>query len=137
MSSRIDLSQLPPEIRRKVEAGLATLSPEARRKWEEKGSPLLARLLAGLAGQPVASSEPPPAPGPASPFQRPAEQAGRTAGANVSPARVAAPSVGVIRRTPPHGHYNDTIAPGDRPGLVQRLLLGLVVVGFGLWLVLY
>ena len=108
MTGPIDLSNLPPEVRRKVEAGLAKLSPEARRQWEAKGSPMLARLVSGLAGLPVPPDPPPP--------------------------RDQAPSAGpVIRRTPPHGHYNDTIAPGDRPGLVQQLLLGLAIVGFALW----
>ena len=50
MSAKLDLSSLPPEVRQKVEAGLARLSPETRRKWEEQGSPLLARLVSGLAG---------------------------------------------------------------------------------------
>ncbi|MBW8367644.1 MAG: hypothetical protein K0M70_07295, partial [Arenimonas sp.] len=64
MNKKLDLASLPPEIRQKVEAGLAKLSPEVRRQWEAQGSPMLDRLVARLAGKLPA----PPAPG--SLFQR-------------------------------------------------------------------
>ncbi len=137
MSAKLDLSSLPPEVRQKVEAGLAKLSPETRRQWEEQGSPLLAKLVAGLAGAQASSRQPPPVPRPGRTpgYQRPAEQAGRTATANISPPREALPPpVSLIQRTPPWGHYNDTIAPGDRPGLLQRVLLGAAVAGVVSWL---
>ena len=137
MSAKLDLSTLPPEVRRKVEAGLARLPPETRRQWEQQGSPLLAKLVAGLAGVPV-FSRPPPVPAattapPASAWRTP-ERPARTATENVSPPREAPPAQGLIRRTPPWGHYNDTIAPGDRPGLVQRVLLGAAIAGVAVWL---
>ena len=138
MSAKIDLSTLPPDVRRKVEAGLAKLPPEARRQWEEQGSPLLAKLVSGLAGTPVFSRQPPPLPStakspPVSAWRTP-ERPARTAAENVSPPREASPAQGLIRRTPPWGHYNDTIAPGDRPGLVQRVLLGAAIAGVAVWL---
>ena len=175
MSAKLDLSNLPPEVREKVEAGLAKLSPEVRRKWEEQGSPLLARLVSGLAEQleeayrqgdrcageaaltlrlrplrPGAarlvsglagtsglSRQPPPVPGgrnesPASAWRTP-DRPGRTASENVSPPRSAPSAQTLIRRTPPRGHYNDTIAPGDRPGFLQKVLLAAAVAGVLSW----
>ncbi len=137
MSGKMDLSSLPPEVRRRVEAGLAKLPPEARRQWEEQGSPLLAKLVSGLAGNAAAPRSPPPVPkatsAPGSPG-RPAESAARTTTGNVSPPR--APESGgssLIRRNPPQGHYNDTIAPGDSPSFLRWLLIGAVVAGAGAW----
>lgn len=139
MSAKLDLSTLPPEMRQKVEAGLAKLSPETRRQWEEQGSPLLAKLVSGLAGAQASRRAPPPvsSAGRTPGYQPPAAQPGRTASANVSPPREAtAPATHLIRRTPPWGHYNDTIAPGDRPGLLQKLLLGAAIAGVAAWLYL-
>lgn len=137
MSAKLDLSSLPPDVREKVEAGLAKLSPQARRHWEARGSPLLAKLVSQMAGNTTPSPSPPPVPAsnrtPAS--QRPTAQAERTATANVSPPREALPPDQThIQRTPPQGHYNDTIAPGDSPGLLQRLLLGAAIAGVAAWL---
>jgi hypothetical protein len=136
MSGKLDLSSLPPEIRQKVEAGLAKLPPEARRQWEAQGSPLLAKLVSGLAGVQATARQPPPVPRTQRTpgYQPPAAQPGRTATANVSPPREAPSPAWLIRRTPPWGHYNDTIAPGDRPGFVQRVLLGAAIAGVVAWL---
>lgn len=137
MSAKLDLSSLPPEVRQKLEAGLAKLSPETRRQWEAQGSPLLAKLVSGLSATPAFSRQPPPVPAPGRTpgFQRPAAQPGRTATANVSPPREPTPPApSLIRRTPPWGHYNDTIAPGDRPGLLQRVLLVAAIAGVAAWL---
>jgi len=137
MTGKIDLSSLPPEIRRKVEAVLAKLPPEVRRQWEAQGSPMLAKLVSGLAGKATSVRGPPPLPGAgARPKpQRATAQAGRTATADVSPPRDApARAQALIGRTPPRGHYNETIAPGDRPGLLQRLLLGAAIAGVVAWL---
>lgn len=112
MSAKLDLSSLPPEVRRKVEAGLAKLPPGARRQWEEKGSPMLAKLVSELAGTPEPPHQPP---------------------APVAP-KFPPPAQTLMRRTPPHGHYNDTIAPGDRPGFVQRVLLAAAIAGAVAWL---
>ncbi|MCX7033303.1 MAG: hypothetical protein NT046_04950 [Arenimonas sp.] len=138
MSGKLDLSSLPPEIRQKVEAGLAKLPPETRLQWETQGSPLLAKLVSGLAAKTASSRQPPPLPDTARTpgFQRPAAQPGRTASANVSPPREAPSPAWHIQRTPPWGHYNDTIAPGDRPGLLQRILLAAAIAGVAAWLYL-
>jgi hypothetical protein len=138
MSAKLDLSSLPPEVRQKVEAGLAKLSPETRRQWEAQGSPLLAKLVSGLAGAQGSRRAPPPLPtaakSPPTSAWRTPDRPARTATENVSPPREAPPAAGLIRRTPPWGHYNDTIAPGDRPGLVQRVLLGAAIAGVAVWL---
>lgn len=135
MSARLDLSSLPPEVRQKVEAGLAKLPPETRRQWEAQGSPLLAKLVAGLAGAQASSRQPPPVPRTQRTpgFQAPAAPPARAATAQVSPPRESAPPP-LIQRTPPWGHYNDTIAPGDRPGLLQKVFLGAVVAGGVAWI---
>ncbi len=137
MSGKIDLSSLPPEIRQKVEAGLAKLSPEARQQWEEKGSPLLARLVSGMAGEPALSRKPPPVPRPGRTpgYQKPDPPAPRPPTSNVSPPREYLPSPPTLNhRTPPWGHYNDTIAPGDRPGFVQKVLIAAAIAGAAAWL---
>jgi hypothetical protein len=136
MSAKLDLSNLPPEVREKVEAGLAKLSPETRRKWEEQGSPLLAKLVSGLAGTPAFSRQPPPLPDARKVVAawRAPDRPGRTASENVSAPREAPTAHTLIRRTPPHGHYNDTIAPGDSPGFVQKVLLAAAVAGVVAWL---
>lgn len=136
MSGRLDLSSLPPEMRQKVEAGLAKLSPEARRQWEEKGSPLLDRLVSGLAAKAEGSRKPPPVPRPGRTpgYQKPEAPASRADTSKVSPPREYLPSPPThIHRTPPWGHYNDTIAPGDRPGFVQKVLLAAVIAGGIAW----
>ena len=110
----IDLSGLPPEIRRKVEAGLARLSPEMRQHWEQQGSPLLAKLVSGLAN----TSGPPPVPGMgerpkvSSSPGRP-QTASRPGGMDLP----AHPPHHLNPRSTPRGHYNDTVRPGDGPGM--------------------
>ncbi len=136
MSGKLDLSNLPPEIRQKIEAGLSRLPPQARRQWEEKGSPLLAKLVAGLAGAGEAVRSPPPLPtlpkatsawGTAEPPRGPSI-------ANVSTPRADEDGgYPVIRRKPPHGHYNDTVAPGDSPGFLRQVLAGAVIAGAVVW----
>jgi hypothetical protein len=138
MSGKLDLSGLPPEVRAKVELGLSKLSPEVRRQWEEKGSDMLARLVSGLAATP-AGRKPPPLPkalARAVTLVRTDDRPARTATENVSPPRDHAPGPAqVIRRSAPHGHYNDTIAPGDSPTLLRRVLMGLAIAGgFAWWL---
>lgn len=134
MSGKLDVASLPPELRRKVEAGLAKLSPEMRRQWETQGSPMLDRLVARLAG----SLATPPAPGSLAQRIKVAAQSAaepRSGGGPALSAREAAGSAPTpVQRTPPRGHYNETIAPGDRPGGLQRVLLGLVLAGVVVWL---
>lgn len=109
----MDLSSLPPEIRRKVEIGLAKMSPEMRRQWEQQGSPLVAKLVAGLAN----SSGPPPVP------KKSGNRSASSSGHAQTPSRpggmdlpVHAPHH-VNPRSAPRGHYNDTIRPGDGVGM--------------------
>ena len=138
MSGKLDLASLPPEIRQKVEAGLAKLSPDVRRQWEAQGSPMLDRLVTRLAGKLATNRAPPALPAALSeriPGAIATAAALRPGGGTVSSARDLPPSPpSVIQRTPPRGHYNDTVAPGDRPGGLQRVLLGLVVAGVIFWL---
>jgi hypothetical protein len=117
----IDLSGLPPEIRRKVEAGLARLSPEMRQHWEQQGSPLLAKLVANAGGK-LPRTTPPPIPK--------AAAAPRTTGGMDLPAH---PPHHVNPRSAPRGHYNDTIRPGDGQSLRWLPLIILVSVGLAVW----
>ncbi len=104
-TSGLDLSKLPPEIRRKVEAGLARLSPEMRQHWEQQGSPLLAKLVANATAK-AGGAGPPPLPNAPKP-SRPSSGMDLPAHAphHVNP------------RSAPQGHYNDTIRPGDGQAL--------------------
>lgn len=114
----LDLSDLPPEVRRKVEYGLAKLSPEVRKQWLEKGSPLLERLVAGAS---VAAGKPPPLPTKIG-AARDAANTARAAAGEVASAPVR------NHRSAPHGHYNDTIRPGDRLATTRWLLAGLALL---------
>lgn len=112
----LDLSSLPPEVRQKVEAGLARLSPEARKQWLEKGSPLLDRLVAGVQ---ATGAQPPQLPPRISvKFTGP-----RPKGSD------STSTPAIARRLPPSGHYNDTIRPGDRPGITRWVLMCLALFG--------
>jgi hypothetical protein len=112
----LDLSSLPPEVRQKVEAGLARLSPEARKQWLEKGSPLLDRLVAGVQ---ATGAQPPKLP----PRISVKVTGPRATGSDGHPAAA------IARRLPPRGHYNDTIRPGDRPGITRWVLTVLGLFG--------
>lgn len=111
----IDLSGLPPEVRRKVEIGLAKLSPEMRQQWEQQGSPMLAKLVSGLAASAQGHSGPPPIPKKgtrSAPAPKPATTTTRPGGMDLP---VHAPHH-LNPRSIPRGHYNDTIRPGDGRG---------------------
>lgn len=102
-----DLSGLPAEVREKLEKQLASMSPEMRRHFIENGVPqLLKRLL-------------PKAQAAAAQVQRHAPDLRRAADAVHE----------ITHRRKPHGHYNDTIRPGDRPG-AGRWMLYAVFAGF-------
>ena len=119
----IDLSTLPPELRRVVEQQLAKLPPAAREKLLREGSPIVERMLAKLQG-----SVPPPLPAAAQAAQQPMQHAAGNAAAAAERAREAAHQ---LARMLPKGHYNATIRPGDGPGLgrwVSMLLVGAVLV---------
>lgn len=109
----IDLSNLPPEVRRKVEAGLAKMSPELRRQWEQQGSPLLAKLVAGLAN----SAGPPPLPKKGERNHASSTGHSQTASRPGGMDLPAHPPHHVNPRSAPRGHYNDTIRPGDGAGM--------------------
>lgn len=113
----IDLSGLPPEVRRKVEIGLAKLSPEMRRQWEQQGSPMLAKLVSGLAASAQGHSGPPPIPK-ATGRSRPAASGPKPS--TSTPGGMDLPAHAPHHTNPrsiPRGHYNDTIRPGDGRGL--------------------
>ena len=120
----IDLSGLPPEVRRKVEAGLAKLSPEMRKQWEQQGSPMLAKLVSGLATTTRGKMAPPPLPSlPKVPGWK--QPTSISAGSHV-PSHTHTPAT-LITRSTPRGHFNDTIRPGDRRGLASWSAWVLVV----------
>lgn len=119
----LDLSGLPPEIRARIEKRFASLSPEARAKWASGGAPLLARLVNGLAAAGQAKAAPPPLP-----ESRSGDEASEPRTARYEPSVATHPT-----RTEPHGHYNDTVRPGDAPGssawiLIVALALGIAAV---------
>ena len=103
----LDLSKLPPEIRRKVEAGLARLPPEVRKQWEEQGSPLLAKLVSNAMAK-AGGAKPPPLPNAKAPA--PPKRPGGMDLPDHPPHHTSP-------RSTPRGHYNDTVRPGDGPGL--------------------
>lgn len=100
----LDLSSLPPEIRRKVEAGLAKLTPEMRQHLQTQGSPILAKMIANAGGRP--NKGPPPLPTATGTASQVMDR--------VTP--VHAPHH-LNPRSKPHGHYNDTVRPGDSSSL--------------------
>ena len=128
-SQKIDLSSLPPEIRQRVEAAMARLTPEQRKQWEQTGSRMLGKLIASLGGQ--GGSAPPPlphqatAPRPGSPAPRPTATGGQE--------RIAAGSQVIAPRSAPQGHYNDTIQPGDRGGRAWWISLVLLLAAAGVY----
>ena len=108
-SARPDLSGLPAELRRKLEAQLERLPTELRNnlqaqlakvppdqlaRFVERSSPLLDKALAKV------------------------EQ--------VQSGMSARPSAKMELST--KGHYNQTVQPGDRPGLVGKILFVLAIV---------
>jgi len=95
----IDLDSLPPVVRQQVEAGLAKLSPEARKQLLEEGSPMLERAIA-----------------------RAKAKAGA---AGVSMARATPPAVHLNSR----GQYNNTVMPGDRFSLRSWMLVLATLAG--------
>jgi hypothetical protein len=112
----VDLSDLPPEIRRKVEIGLAKLSPEMRKQLEQQGAPMLAKLVSRMAAS-AQGKGPPPIPQ-ASGWSKPKSAANQNK--TSSPGGMDLPAHAphhLNPRSKPHGHYNDTIRPGDRRAL--------------------
>jgi hypothetical protein len=105
----MDLSGLPPEIRQKVEERLAALTPEVRERWEKSGVAKLAKLFGG--GLASGQSLPPPVPGPS---PRSAWRPSQELPANT--------------RREVQGHYNDTIRPGDNPGLIRGVFAVAIVL---------
>lgn len=121
MSNAIDLSDLPPEIRQKVEQQLARLPPAAREKILREGGPMVRKLVGKLQ---AAAGGPPPLPGAG---QHGSAWRPPNAAANVQAAKeLAADAVHKVSRLIPKGHFNETIRPGDRPGSGRWLLIVLV-----------
>lgn len=114
----LDLPALPPQVRAGIEKRFAAMSPEVRARWTAGGAPLLARLMNSLAAAGHGQAEPTPTPGRSGDADTPRYQ----------------PTVPVNPdRMEPHGHYNDTVRPGDTPGssawtLIVALLLGIAAV---------
>jgi len=141
----MDLSGLPPEIRQKIEQRLATLSPEARQNLQKSGVAKLARLF--TTGTTSAGTTPPPLP--VFPRQQAKPTATQPSAWQRAPAGTAtlqAPDAKAAWRTSQElpqntrraiqGHYNDTIRPGDAPGLtpwVIAVAIVLVAVALVFW----
>ena len=122
MSHRpLDLSSLPPEIRRAVEQQLSKLPPQAREKLLREGSPLVEKMIARLG----AGGAPPPLPAGARAAQQKLQQAARGATAAAGRASEVAER---FRRIAPKGHYNATIRPGDSFGGGRFLMVVIAVV---------
>jgi hypothetical protein len=101
-----DLSGLPAEIRQKLETQLAAMTPEMRAHFLKNGLPqLLQRLMKRPAGT------------------------GTTTHAPVDIKAAGVEALRQLARRRPHGHYNDTIRPGDHPGS-GRWMLYVVFAGF-------
>jgi hypothetical protein len=121
MSRPLDLSSLPPDLRRAVEQQLAKLPPQAREKLLREGSPMLDRIL-----QKVQGAVPPPLPKVGA-GQHVTTAVRQTVAESVEHAKQAASAAAhQVARMAPRGHFNATIRPGDKPG-GGRLLLVLLV----------
>jgi hypothetical protein len=131
----MDLSGLPPEIRQKVEERLAALTPEVRERWEKSGVVKLARLFGG--GLAPGQSQPPPLPGASQgPAWRKDSGAGTASRPGVPTPKAAwrtSQELLANTRREAQGHYNDTIRPGDNPGLLRWVfVVGLVLAAVAL-----
>ena len=121
MSHRpLDLSALPPEMRRAVEQQLAKLPPQARERLLREGSPLVEKMIAKMGG--VA---PPPLPAAA----RNARDAARHAAQEVHGSVERATDLARRHaRIEPKGHYNATVRPGDTFGGGRFLMVVVALV---------
>ncbi|KFN50769.1 hypothetical protein [Arenimonas composti] len=111
--SRLDLSQLPPEIRGKLEQQMARMSPEMRAHFMGNGLPQLLQRLGAGAGNATAGA--------------------RAAAANVPVddlKRLGQQLLARGRRAP-RGHFNETIRPGDAPGSGRWLVVAVFVAAIG------
>jgi hypothetical protein len=126
----MDLSGLPPEVRQKVEERLAALTPEVRERWEQSGVAKLAKLFGGGLGS--GQALPPPLPGTTRPSAWRNDTVARTSAraeeAPPKPAWRTSQEQPANTRREAQGHYNDTIRPGDNPGLVRWVFVVAIVL---------
>jgi hypothetical protein len=106
-SQKIDLSGLPDALRLKIQAQLNQMTPEKQQEFLAKASPMLARAIN------VAQETPPQA------------QAGSNLRHELEKMRLT-----------PHGHFNQTIRPGDRNSFSILRILGFGVVAYFVYYVL-
>ena len=128
MSQRpLDLSALPPEIRRAVEQQLAKLPPPARERLLREGAPMLEKMIAKMGG-----TVPPPLPAAARNARDAAHHAAQHAHGSVERATDVARR---IARPEPKGHYNATIRPGDSfgGGRFLMVMVALVALAWVFW----
>lgn len=99
----LDLSNLPADIRGRVEMALLKLPPEQRQQFLKHGSPLLNKLVARVEQS----------------TRSPGGTSQRTSSAPPPlPTHTATPSKPInFARQVPSGHFNQTVQPGDRRGL--------------------
>lgn len=128
MSKRpIDLSSLPPDVRRLVEQQLAKLPPQAREKLLREGSPIIEKMLAKL----QSGGGPPPLPAAVARAAQRVTSTGAHTASHSGPHVVRGPEK--APRATPRGHYNDTIRPGDGGGSgrwMALVLIAAVLVAF-------
>lgn len=110
---KIDLSQLPPQVRQQVEQMLAKMPAEMRKQVLE--SPMLRKIVERVEKE-----------------LRSANAPQRVEAAKAVAKKAAHAAHAIAQRPPPRGHYNATIQPGDRVSL-QRWVILLMVVGVVIW----
>jgi hypothetical protein len=124
-----DLSGLPAEIRHKLETQLAAMSPEMRAHFLRNGLPQLLQRLMTKAERATGAGTGHAGSGGAG---------NRHGTAPPDIRKIGAALVNELTqgRRKPHGHYNETIRPGDHPGS-GRWMLFVVFAGFILTLVFH
>jgi hypothetical protein len=106
-TQKIDLSGLPDALRLKIQAQLNQMTPEKQQEFLAKASPMLARAMN------VAQENMKPV------------QGGSNLRSELEKIRLA-----------PHGHFNQTIRPGDRNSFPILRFLGFGLVAYVIYHVL-
>jgi DNA-binding protein YbaB len=105
---KIDLSGLPDPLRLKIQAQLNQMTPEKQKEFLEKASPMLARAINA------------------------AQENVKQVQADSGSFRAELEKI----RLTPHGHFNQTIRPGDRNSFPVLRILGFGLVAYIIYYVL-